>query len=185
MGKLIKYELKGTYKIITGVLIIMALLNIFLISKNGVWSYDVIVGFAVLADFAAFLFVFIYSINSFKRELYEESGYLTFTLPVKGRDIVASKLIVVNMWFAIVSIIVGIFILLLNKQYIPLIFKGISQHMGILTLSFLSNILGTIIVMCMIYLSISVSKVAIKSKRIGRGIRFYNIYRIKYISFIL
>jgi hypothetical protein len=120
MGKLLKYELKGTYKFITAALVLVSLVNIVLLSKLGVWSSDNIGIFMVLADFAAVISILVYLINAFKKELYEERGYLTLTLPLSGNKIVGVKLISSFIWFILSGIVVSIFFYLLLKHQLDM-----------------------------------------------------------------
>lgn len=113
LGKLIKNEIKHSAHTMFGIYL-SALITI------------VIMGLAYLADIAwlsslstlalvaiAFLSViitFIGIIVNFNKTLYREQGYLSFTLPVKTSELLASKAIVAFFWMIITYLIaIGLF----------------------------------------------------------------------------
>lgn len=86
MGRYIKYEIKGSYKFILGVLALVLILitGIFAYSINvdeGSVLGGMFVGLSTLVIFGTLLTTFLYIVGSFRKELYEDRGYLTFTLP--------------------------------------------------------------------------------------------------------
>ncbi len=58
----------------------------------------------------ACLVVLIWNINMFSKDLYSDTSYLIFTLPVKGRSILGAKLITSIIQVILVNIVAGIFI---------------------------------------------------------------------------
>lgn len=77
-------------------------------------------------------------LQRFRRNLFSDEGYLTFTLPVKPRDILLSKLFSASLWFLIVliSVFIGAFIFAVfgtSKEFINYdVFKFISNVFGFL-----------------------------------------------------
>ena len=121
MKKYMKYEIKGTYKFILGILIVVliastviqmnALNQVYEINQmDGSVTYDNSTGFqillvmtAALVIFGAYITAFFYIIGSFRKELYENRGYLTFTLPLTGNQILGSKLLVSMLWYFVLG----------------------------------------------------------------------------------
>ncbi|NLP46109.1 MAG: hypothetical protein GX347_03565 [Epulopiscium sp.] len=187
MGKYIKYEIKGSYKFILGIITILLVafsliqMNIYKLSQqsNAVQNLKVtpfITGISGLVVFGAFLTAFFYIIGSFRKELYENRGYLTFTLPLTGNQIVGAKFIVAMMWFIILGLFVVVYNLLLGsiifsndwianmKDIIQLLREILNQ--GTIALGVL-GILSSIMTLILIYFSITVSRVSIRNKKLG------------------
>lgn len=191
MRKFIKYEVKGTYRFVLGIL--AALLVAFTIIQvnisrqikveftSGVSTTiptfnALLVGLAAFVIFGAYLTAFIYIINSFRKELYEDRGYLTFTLPLSGNKIVGGKLIVALLWYTVL----GLGILLYNAllaiilygstdwfdaiKYILNQFSGLSN--GVVSIGIIS-IVSIIVTLITMYFSIAISRVSVKNKKMG------------------
>ena len=110
MRKYMKYELKGTYRFM------LAIILVVLVATSGIQIYTsnmldqpsapggifmALMGFAVFGAFIASIF---YLIGNFRKELYEDRGYLTFTLPLSGNQILGAKTIIALMWSALLVI---------------------------------------------------------------------------------
>ena len=115
LGKLIKYEFKATSKFILmifGLLLALSTMMSVSLAFNlddiiagisqefqvgglilGVVAFLIIMLFVVL-NVAAICGMFFYAISRFKRNLLGDEGYLMHTLPVKTRDNILSKSIV-------------------------------------------------------------------------------------------
>lgn len=185
MLKYIKYEIKGSYKFILGIIAVVLIAssmiqyNIFKVSKLGTGVADGFTGLtyfiagAVL--FGAFLTAFVYIIGSFRKELYEDRGYLTFMLPLTGRQILGSKLIVAILWFSVLGIAMILYNVLLGIIMYKLSFEeiklGITGMFGYIdyNVTFMILIAGVSVIttLILIYLAIALSKVSIKNKKIG------------------
>lgn len=186
MKKFIKYEIKGTYKFIMGILavIIIASSIIQLNILKGIQGFDNPGSFApngflafmfilsIFVIFGAFITAFFYIVGSFKKELYEDRGYLTFTLPLSGNQILGSKLIVAIMW----NTIMGLVAILYNIILAMILFKGdlkiiFEQFFTMINISFITTIangiLSAMLTLILVYFSISLSKVSIGNKKIG------------------
>ena len=111
MGKYMKYEIKGSYKFILGILALVLILTTALYSYefrgqpiNSMTSNPAFVEIAILIILGAAFAAFLYIVDSFRKELYDDRGYLTFTLPLSGNQILGSKLIVAIMWFILLGV---------------------------------------------------------------------------------
>lgn len=184
MKNYIKYEIKGTYKFILGILTILFIaftliqFNIYRQINTGSLtniSGGFLMAISFLAIFGAFLTAFFYIVSSFRKELYEDSGFLTFTLPLTGSQILGAKTTVAIIWF----LLIGGFTLLYNTILGNLLFGGfwtiyneILNQVGdsILSISIL-GIISSILTLLLIYFSMAIGRISIKNKKIG-GIWF-------------
>lgn len=112
LGKLIKNEFKSTAHSMFGVFlaggaifVIMLIVFLFKVKSLMIISSVALGGIAL-----AVLFITLFSIISmFNKSLYGAQGYLSFTLPVTGKQLLAGKTIVSLMWVAI-SFIFAVFV---------------------------------------------------------------------------
>lgn len=171
MGKLIKYELMGIYKEIVILIGIIIIGNLLLLTRYNVWPDQAIATFSFLLCFGATIAVFIWNIAIFSRDLYGDTGYLVFTLPIRGNKIVAAKLITSFIQLAVINIIAFIFIYinLMSAQGTAQAISYFKDNInpGIVVLSLVGAIFEYVYMLVMIYFSISVSKVAIKKRKFG------------------
>lgn len=176
MGRYMKYEIKGSYKFILGVIAIFLILNTISYIKI---SSDYIRFIAYMILFGTSLAAFLYIVGSFKNELYEDRGYLTFTLPLTGREILGSKLIVAMMWFAILGTIVFLHNLFMMSWISKVSLSEILEYFSSVDINIIKMflycmmllIIGVIITLLLIYFSMALSRVSLKNKKIG-GIWF-------------
>lgn len=171
MEKLIKYELKGIYKEIVILIGIIIIGNLLILTRYNVWPYQALITFSCLLCFGATIAVFIWNISIFSRDLYGDTGYLVFSLPIKGYKIVAAKLITSFIQLAVINIVAFIFIYinLMSAQGTAQAISYFKDNInpGIVILSLAGGIFEYIYMLVMIYFSISVSKVAIKQRKLG------------------
>lgn len=181
MGKLIKYEIKGTYRYILGVLALVLILT------TGIYAYisntnegsafgATFIGLSVLVIFGTALSTFLYIVGSFRKELYDDRGYLTFTLPLTGNQIVGAKLIVSLMWFAILGIVIAVYNIIMALSFSPVelniseLFSMI-KNMGIPYKEFIivaiTGVISGVTTLILIYLSMALSRVTFRNKKIG------------------
>lgn len=191
MRKYMKYEIKGTYKFILGILAIVIIastiiqLNVLkeldnptsLGNSSGVTGFGaILLIISILVIFGAFLTAIFYIIGSFRKELYEDRGYLTFTLPLTGNQILGSKLIVSMLWYGVLGLGIVLYNILLTLildggKFIEAL-KQLKGIIGINLISFgIIAIISVIMTLILIYFSIALSRVSIRNKRIG-GIWF-------------
>lgn len=141
LGKLMKYEFKATGRTflpLYGAILVVALLNRFLgRNTQGVFEELNKVGdFTVVALVALFIalgvITIVATIQRFQKNLLSDEGYLMFTLPVKTRSLILSKMIVAIVWI-ILSGLVGIAafgILFISKEFITELMPLLSELMS-------------------------------------------------------
>ena len=180
MLKFIKYEIKGTYKFI--LMLILAVLGastgLQLSALRGVQNK--MDGFPIylpmilaLIVFGAFVTAFFYIVNSFRKELYEDRGYLTFSLPFTGRQFVGSKLLIALLWTTVIGLSMVVYNILLGSILFGTVWIEAFKDMFLsipntfqVTVG-LTGLLSATLSLLLIYFSITVSKVSIKNKKIG------------------
>lgn len=131
MIKYMKYEIKGTYKFILGLILTVliastglqlyvrnSLSNIYNSNIDPFRMSNLLVVVLVLVIFGAFITTLFYIIGSFRKELYEDRGYLTFSLPLTGKQILGSKLIIALMWYAILILSATIYNIVLGSIFL-------------------------------------------------------------------
>lgn len=167
MGNYMKYEIKGTYKFILGILAIILIITTasYIYMANG-GHLSVAVTTFIIA-FGANLVSFLYIVGSFRKELYEDRGYLTFTLPLTGNQIIGAKLIVAVLWFFLLGIVIigytGLRAPLLSHSEagFEVVFGKSALFMGIPM--FINGVMALILA----YFSMAISKVTFRNKKIG------------------
>ncbi len=108
LGKLLKYEIKDTARIIPFFYIITALVAaMVLISKKlGLgWFKTTSSVLLILVGIAVVIVTFVVVVLRFYKNLYSNEGYLMFTLPVKPQQLLLSKTIVAFTWIVISMLI--------------------------------------------------------------------------------
>lgn len=179
MGRYIKYEMKGSYKFILGVLALVLILTTGIYgyianTKEGSALGATFMGLSTLVIFGTLLTTFLYIVGSFRKELYEDRGYLTFTLPLTGNQILGSKLIVAIIWFAVLGAVIGLYNILMAYSFNP-IKPDISDIVAFIRSIPTRNIITFILIMLisgvstliLIYFSMALSRVTFRNKKIG------------------
>lgn len=179
MLKLVKYDLMSYYKDFLIMVCSILLLNLLLCTRIGTWGNDTILGASLLISFAVAVVTFIWNIKVFSRDIYEDSGYLLFTLPKSGYSILASKIITAILQCVIVSVVIMLVTffwieilkvtsgLVFNfREIFNVVIKNIS--IGFLIFCVLASIVMYIEFLLTIYLGITLSKVAIKNRKFGK-----------------
>ncbi|NMM62745.1 hypothetical protein HBE96_08555 [Clostridium sp. P21] len=173
MLNLIKYELKGYTKEIIISLGVIIILNLMLLTRIKVWEDGVIVFLSYMITCATSISVFIWNISLFSRDIYKDSGYLLFTLPETGYSILGSKLLT----SLIQSIVMGAVAILFNFIIFTQItsdWKGILSKIsevvspGFIMFTVVSAVVYMLYFLTTVYFSISLSKVAIRNKKLGK-----------------
>lgn len=185
-----KYEIRGTYKFMsmlllgilgasTGVqLSIFRRARMFSTTSNnllmdGPFSSPLSIVLLILIVFGAFITAFFYIVSSFRKELYEDRGYLTFSLPITGNQILGTKLITALMWFMVLGLAtffynLGLLSILFGTEWMKTIryyLFYINSSMVITII--LTGILSGMVTQLLIYFSITISRVSIKNKKLG------------------
>lgn len=126
LSKLIKYDIRSTWRefagvylsILLGVLILPPIFNNF---QNEI--VNTIAGFLAAGIVITTIVIMVMTLfKIFNTNVFSKEGYLTLTLPVTSRQIVASKLLVSTMWIILTWIVsaIGICIFALNMNAAPL-----------------------------------------------------------------
>ena len=186
-GKLMKYELKATYKwylIISGVL---AILSIFaglfassVITGAATYTADTtytIVGIIVLVIFAGYIGLtltnYIIIIRRFYNNIFGREGYLTWTLPTGSHTVLLVKVTSALIWsiFCFISLILSLLIFLgviglAQQQNIFDVLGPVFEHIGssLIWQSLLFQVLATISGILMLYCAISLGQLFINNR---------------------
>ena len=186
-GKLMKYELKATYKwylIISGVLAILAIFAGLLASSviTGAASYTAdttytIVGIVVLVIFAGYIGLtltnYIIIIRRFYNNIFGREGYLTWTLPTGSHTVLLVKVTSALIWsiFCFISLILSLLIFLgviglAQQQNIFDVIGPVFEHIGssLIWQSLLFQVLATISGILMLYCAISLGQLFINNR---------------------
>lgn len=182
MLNFIKYEIKGSMKIIAIIFVIMLLLNSYFLYSLGEWSSIKTYSLTFLLGLSGGFAILLYSISSFNKEVYNDRGYLTLTLPISGNEIVISKLITTIIWYLIYLTIEIIFAyFFLDKQSDIINNREATQFFQILKSLFNAKILSLIIFgaiiqlsvfMMTVYFSIGLSKAGFKANKFNKLLSF-------------
>lgn len=140
LGKLIKYEWRGLYKVgllLLGVVAFATLLGFFA-AHSPLWSdiriYDETVeAFAGMMSFGAIMIyimllvgvvyaVLIYVAVRFYRTMYTDEGYLLHTLPVNKNQILISKVLMGSVWVFFINVAVFASVM----AFVSFIFEAVS-----------------------------------------------------------
>ena len=186
-GKLMKYELKATYKwylIISGVLDILSIFAGLLASSviTGAATYTAdttytIVGIIVLVIFAGYIGLtltnYIIIIRRFYNNIFGREGYLTWTLPTGSHTVLLVKVTSALIWsiFCFISLILSLLIFLgviglAQQQNIFDVLGPVFEHIGssLIWQSLLFQVLATISGILMLYCAISLGQLFINNR---------------------
>jgi hypothetical protein len=193
MMTLLKYEIYRRWRWL--VLRYAAFIIIGVILLNRVYSpayqYKFIgesIGKFIFVSLVIFVIIIVEGINMLKEDLFEESGYLTFTIPEKGRTILASKLALLLLQLILWTIItIGFGSIFLSKLPYPEIIQIKSQ----IDFSFLPTILFLLTVffnfVLMIHFSLTLTKTLLVNKKysgiLSLGIFFFLVYLIEKVYY--
>lgn len=186
-GKLMKYELKATYKwylIISGVLAILSIFAGLLASSviTGAATYTAnttytIVGIIVLVIFAGYIGLtltnYIIIIRRFYNNIFGREGYLTWTLPTGSHTVLLVKVTSALIWsiFCFISLILSLLIFLgviglAQQQNIFDVLGPVFEHIAssLIWQSLLFQVLATISGILMLYCAISLGQLFINNR---------------------
>lgn len=189
MLKYLKYELMGTYRFMISAILAMVvtlssgrLLVNYVMNQYGdgnlIQSPIIGLAFAVMGFvlIGAIISIFFYIISSFRKELYEDRGYLTFSLPLSGSQILGAKLLSALIWITllgVVSLTTFLVVALIGSDIVPSEIFEMLKYMfkdngiGLTLLLIITGIVSTITLLLQIYFSITLSRVSIKNRKIG------------------
>lgn len=177
MFDLIKYELKGMKNFIYAILISIAVMCLLILAKVNLLYGLINSASGALIGLVILIIAFINSIKIFSKYLYEDDGYLLFTLPVNGYEIVGSRLI-----FAFIQLTVVILALVILAfattskllNFIPDIKTYVSYFITPLTVGYgiVEYIINIGVLLCSIYFSMVLGKTILKLKKHEKGAAF-------------
>lgn len=158
MLKLLKYEIRGNYKKFLMIYGAFVFIILVLISADGTAKMPMINNPMGIAYGAVFLF----SIINFIKELNSSDGYLTFSIPIGKREVLAVKLI--NYLFKLVTIFISILLInlwcvILNRNTFSALFNELANTKWDLLYYSISRALGGVMLVLTLWLTISVCKV--------------------------
>ena len=186
-GKLMKYELKATYKwylIISGVLAILSIFAGLLASSviTGASTFTentalTIGSIVVLVIFAGYIGLtltnYIIIIRRFYNNIFGREGYLTWTLPTSSHTVLLAKVTSALIWsiFCFISLILSLLIFLgviglAQQQNIFDVLGPVFEHIGssLIWQSLLFQVLATISGILMLYCAISLGQLFINNR---------------------
>ena len=166
MLNLIKYELRGKFLSIVGICLTVIIGNLFLLTKVGSWE----IGVPVLSTFlgaSAVVNKYLSSLTLMSDYLYDEQGYLLFTLPQSGVSIMLSRLLAAVAQMSMVAIVAIAMFCLVDQGKVV---KALLRHVEIRELLYsVVMYLWTIIsLLTSIYFCLVIGKIALKGKKIGK-----------------
>ena len=180
LRKLLRYDLKNTYRtwLIMGVTsLILAVVSGVCINIADVQRLDGLYIFVAIALFAVIILLaapYLTALYDFYRKLYTDEGYLTFTLPVKKQELLASKLIycLISIFQSIIFFILDIFAFLTSAALINYFSDGgsVTPHPETFIyypLGVLITIFAIVSVTLFIFIVISISS---RFSKVGRGV---------------
>jgi len=146
------------------------------------------IGKFILTSLVIFMIIIVEGINMLKEDLFEECGYLTFTIPKKGRIILASKLVLLFLQLSFWTIInVGfgsIFFSKLPYREIVQIETQINFYFFPIVLFILTAFFNSVL---MIHFSLTLTKTLLVNKRysdlLSIGIFFFLVYLIEKVCY--
>lgn len=164
MHNIIKYEFKGQFKSIMGMLITLSFVNLVILYYSKVLTIQGSAALTFVTGFAAFIAVLIAGIQTFTRDLYEDTGYLLYQTPTKGIYIIGGKIIFSIIQVILLTLISILFLLpyLLRVDNLPYPTFNSIVYVGAACLFMYSFLLASI------YFAAAVSKLIAKSKKWGK-----------------
>lgn len=166
MFKLVKYELRANFLTIVGICITVIIANLLLMTKKGTWDIAV-PALSTCLTIGAVIVIFIASLKIMSKYLYDDSGYLLFTLPQSGMSIIASRLITSLIQISVVFLVAGLMSYLAVTDKITFsFFKDIKISQVIYYL--ISYIYMIVSFLSIVYFCMVMGKVALKGKKLGK-----------------
>lgn len=196
MFKLLKYELIGRYKAYLTGWIVILLFNFYIFYKNtsgGITNYSVLTIASLSLLFATSVTALITGVTLCKRDIYGDTGYLMFSLPVKGYAIVGYKLICSFIELIILSSIPLILVVSyyshLSSNIRDQVSSALNQHASVYIYIVIGLLITFAFILLLAHFSIAISKTAIANKKFGKFISvvifFVSIWTLGKISDLL
>lgn len=119
LGKLIKNDFKASAHSLLGIYLIAIAIGVFTALSYAFESLAIIQGIGTVAllilSFAVLIIPVFKILTYFNESLYSNQGYLSYTLPVKSRDMLFSKAVVSFAWITLgFSMYIGIYVFVIK-----------------------------------------------------------------------
>lgn len=173
MLELLKYEFRRKQGLIIGMFGISTVYNIYLFTRNGVWTDGSTVGLSSSVTFIMMLIFLSSDIKSLKSDLYKDTKYLTFSVPRSGYQYFGTKMLVASIEFIVTAIFGEIFLFadtMFLMNHATLKFKEFYWGMSLRVL--LLGLLAYIGIIMLTYFSIIMKKGLFVTRKIGGLISF-------------
>lgn len=165
MFKLVKYELRSNLFVILGICITVIIANLLLLTRIDSWGTELVLGASAFLFLVTLIVIFILSLNIMSKYLYQNSGYLLFTLPQSGCSIIISRLITAIIQIAIVILVSLFFFYLISSGDMSFELLKSFKFYGI---NLIMYTYGTVFLLTFIYFCMILSKVGFRNKKIGK-----------------
>lgn len=198
LGKLLKYEIKATamtFLVMYAAILGLAIFNMIFNQVKFNTGMFITMGVLVISFIALGIVTIIMAVQRFNKNLLGDEGYLMFTLPVNGSQIIISKLLITLMWMFCSSIVAILTFVILYNTYsdgheIAKLISKIQLNWGEINAELISEInmsiysfmacigggvlLGLIEFILMIYAALTIAQLPAFSKH--RGLCAFGIY---------
>ena len=184
-GKLLKYELKSTYKVF------LSAFAAYIVFTSVAWlalkghGQAISMTIMMCGLTALFVMTFVLLFQRYNSNLYGAEGYLMFTAPASSRILLMSKLVSAIIWIAALEVVClytfVYFTFMLHMIKLPEFLSWIGMHGLSLTSVIVSTFLTVTVSVLAIYFSITVSKLALW-RRFGTLMGFVTFFVLSYIT---
>lgn len=144
MGKLFKLELKNTYRVYGPFLLAVLIANIAAFIGFGYDKIEFRVLITVLTSIAMVIAFLILIIDFYKKDINEDRAYLTFTLPVTGKQVLFVKTVIALMWTILSGVVCAVFIFLMVRD-IAMFEAGYNIFEGIIEINYIFLVIQVIV----------------------------------------
>lgn len=188
LGKLLKYDIRSTWRDFAGLYLIMVLgviiSSLMITYVDSGWVFVVTALFAVAITIATFVIMIVTLFKIYNTNVFSKEGYLTCTLPVSSTNMVLSKLVVSGMWITLTGIVATLCMFLLFKISAPDFWSevrvlGLDRIFGLLeskailltVLTVIASIISTLMEISKLFLACTIAHLKmLRQFRIPAGI---------------
>jgi len=193
MMTLLKYEIYRRWRWLVLRYVALIIIGIILLNRVASPAYQnefigESIGKFIFASLVIFIIVIVEGINMLKEDLFEECGYLTFTIPKKGRTVLASKLVLLFLQLSFWTMIsIGFGSILFSKLPYPEIVQIETQINFYLFPTVLFILTAFFNFVLMVHFSLTLTKTLLVNKRysslLSTGIFFFLIYFVEKVYY--
>jgi len=193
MMTLLKYEIYRRWRWLVLRYAALIIIGIILLNRVASPAYQnefigESIGKFIFASLVIFIIVIVEGINMLKEDLFEECGYLTFTIPKKGRTVLASKLVLLFLQLSFWTMIsIGFGSILFSKLPYPEIVQIETQINFYLFPTVLFILTAFFNFVLMVHFSLTLTKTLLVNKRysslLSTGIFFFLIYFVEKVYY--